>query len=168
MQDFHRKRYGKRCCRRLCPDANSLGYHALMKAMNTRLRLSPERVTSVVAGIWFLAMGTSILEFYQKRFSKRYDRSVCPFSLEILSSLAAHVICRVLLQGFLPFVLLACCYFQINRGLFLSLLNKVCSQGHYTTTDQPTQKRLAKLLMSVTAAFYICYLPFETFIFLIQ
>jgi len=137
-------------------------YHALMKPMQTELRLSVERVKYVIVFIWMVAILTSLPDFSQNKYSEQYGRCVCPFSLETASLLHVHVVCTVIFLGFVPFVVLAYCYFQIIHGLFLK--NTVCSRAPSGTADHQTKKRLAKLLISVTAAFYICYMPYGAFV----
>ena len=136
-------------------------YLALMKPMQSGLRLTLERVKFVIGIVWLVAILISLPDFSQNKYSERYGRCVCPFSLQIASSLKEHVICTVILLGFLPFLILAYCYFQIIRGLFLK--NTVCSRAPSGSSDHQTKKRLAKLLISVTAAFYVCYLPYGVF-----
>lgn len=137
-------------------------YHALMKPMQTGLRLTHERVKYVIAFVWIAAILISLPDFSQNKYSERYGRCVCPFSLQIASSLRVHVICTVIFLGCVPFVILAYCYIQIIRGLFFK--NTVCSRAPSGSSDHQTKKRLAKLLISVTAAFYVCYLPYGAFI----
>lgn len=137
-------------------------YHALMKPMQTQLRLTHERVKYVIALVWIAATLISLPDFSENKYSERYGRCVCPFSLQIASSLRVHVVCTVILLGCVPFVILAYCYIQIIRGLFFK--NTVCSRAPSGSSDHQTKKRLAKLLISVTAAFYVCYLPYGAFI----
>lgn len=137
-------------------------YHALMKPMQTQLRLSHERVKYVVCVIWVASILISLPDFIQNKYSEHYGRCVCPFSLEIASELRVHVVCTVIFLGFVPFLILAYCYFQIIRGLFFK--NTVCSRAPSGVGDRQTKKRLAKLLISVTVAFYVCYMPYGGFI----
>lgn len=137
-------------------------YKALMKPMNAGLRLSFERVKYVIVVIWIAAILITLPDFAQNRYSARYGRCVCPFSLETASLLRIHVVCTVIILGFVPFIILAYCYFQIIRGLFFK--NTVCSQAPSGQGDRQTKQRLAKLLIGVTAAFYVCYMPYGAFI----
>ena len=137
-------------------------YHALMKPMRTELRLSVERVKYVIVFIWIAAILISLPDFAENKYSEQYGRCVCPFSLETASLLRVHVVCTIVFLGFVPFVVLAYCYFQIIRGLFFK--KTVFSQAPSGSGDHYTKKRLAKLLISVTAAFYICYMPYGAFV----
>ena len=130
--------------------------------MKSELRLTLERVKYVIGIVWIAAILISLPDFSQNKYSERYGRCVCPFSLQIAFSLKEHVICTVILLGCLPFMILAYCYLQIIRGLFFK--NTVCSRAPSGSSDHQTKKRLAKLLISVTVAFYLCYLPYGVFI----
>ena len=113
-------------------------YHALMKPLRTELRLSVERVKYVIAFVWIAAILTTLPDFVENKYSEKYGRCVCPFSLENASLLRVHVVCTVVFLGIVPFVILAYCYFQIIRGLFFK--NTVCSQAPSGSGDHQTKK----------------------------
>lgn len=141
-------------------------YHALMKPMQTELRLTRERFKYAICCIWLAAILICLPDFAENHYSVHYGRCLCPFSLELASALRIHVVCTITFLGFVPFTILAYCYFQIIRGLFFK--NTVCSRAPSVREDQRTKRRLAKLLISVTAAFYVLYLPYGTFILYIS
>lgn len=140
-------------------------YHALIKPMRTELRLTFERVKYVIFFIWIGSVLISLPDFLANTYSQHYARCICPFSLETASLLRAHVICLATFVGFVPFIILAYCYCQIIRGLFFE--NTVCSEAPSGSGNDGTKKRLAKLLLSVTVAFYVCYIPYSAFILFI-
>jgi hypothetical protein len=53
------------------------------------------------------------------------------------------------------------CYFQITKGIYFekTIIGQVRGEE-----DIRSKKKLAKLLLSVTAAFYTCYLPYGIFL----
>ena len=136
-------------------------YHALVKPMRTRLRLSKENVGKLIAVLWLLALGISVPDYVANRYSVQYGRCICPFSLEMANDLSEHVLCTLFFLGCVPFFVLTFCYFQIIRGLFIK--NTICSQKN-TANDRRAKKRLAKLLLSVTLVFYVCYIPYAIFL----
>lgn len=135
-------------------------YHALMKPMQSELRLTLERVKYVIAIVWIVAILTSLPDFSQNKYSEQYGRCVCPFSLQIAYSLKEHVICTVILLGCLPFLILAYCYFQIIRGLFLK--NTVCSRAPSGSGDHQTKRSTTR------QTFDQCYRSFLRVLFAIR
>ncbi|EDO42801.1 predicted protein, partial [Nematostella vectensis] len=140
-------------------------YNALVNAMKG-VRISTERLPFVIGGIWGLAVAVSIPDFLNNYFSTQYKKCLCPFSLELASKLSIHIYCTITLLGILPFLILSFCYFQILKGVFIT--NTICAeQSVPSTADDAIRRKLAKLCLSVTCAFYICYLPYATFLLFI-
>ncbi|XP_028513117.1 QRFP-like peptide receptor [Exaiptasia diaphana] len=135
-------------------------YHALVKPMK-RLRIQAESVKYVITVIWAVAFLITIPDFIAVHYDVRYNRCICPFSLEAANELRVHVLCTVSFLGVLPFMVLGFCYLQIIRGIFFQKTIIGQAQGE---EDTKSKKKLAKLLISVTLAFYTCYLPYGTFI----
>ena len=136
-------------------------YHALLKPMRSGLRIRKGNVGKVIAALWVLAFGISTPDYIANHYSEHYRRCVCPFSLESMSDtrLRIHVVCTVGFLGGVPFMVLSFCYFQIIKGLFID--NTICG-AESSANDRRAKKRLAKLLISVTLVFYICYIPYAS------
>lgn len=135
-------------------------YRALLRPLYRRFVVTLENVRYVIAVIWAMSLVVNIPDFIKNKYSEQFLKCVCPFGLELVKQSTVHVACTVVFIGMVPFVILAYCYVQILRGMFFT--KEICSQ----TTNQhdlESKKRLARLLLSVTAAFYVCYIPYGTF-----
>lgn len=133
-------------------------YHALVKPLTAgKLKIQFENVRYVIAGIWTSALLINLPDFVENRYDAKYGRCICPYSLESITDFRAHVLCTVFFLGGLPFLVLGFCYFQITKGIFFekTIIGQAPGQE-----DTNSKRKLAKLLLSVTMAFYTCYLPY--------
>lgn len=135
-------------------------YRALLRPLNRHFVVSLENVHYVITGIWMMSLVVNIPDFIKNKYSDFYGKCVCPFSLEVVKDSTVHVACTVFFIGIVPFLILAYCYTQILRGIFFT--KEICSQT-MNQQDLDNKKRLARLLLSVTIAFYICYIPYGVY-----
>ncbi|XP_031561432.1 C-X-C chemokine receptor type 2-like [Actinia tenebrosa] len=136
-------------------------YHALVKPLTAgKLKIQFENVRYVIAGIWSIALLINLPDFVANRFDAKYGRCICPYSLESITDFRAHVLCTVFFLGGFPLLILGFCYFQIIKGIFFEKTIMGQAQGQ---EDDKSKRKLAKLLLSVTMAFYTCYLPYGIF-----
>lgn len=139
-------------------------YHALVKPMDIRRRLNREDIGKAIGFLWVMAFLTRIPDFVGNIYSNIYKKCICPFSLEFVKQNDIHVICTVVFLGVLPFLVISFCYVEIIKGIYFS--NTVMpEQPGFRENNAKSRKKLARLLVSITAAFYICYLPYGAFWF---
>ena len=136
-------------------------YHALIKPMKTKFLLKQKDVRKVIGIVWTLSLLINIPDFLANNYSKVYKKCVCPFSLETVKRNEVHVICTVIFLGLFPFLIISFCYLQIMKGIYYS--NTIMSKEAGVRDDMRSRKKLARLLLSVTVAFYLCYLPYGNF-----
>ncbi|EDO46345.1 predicted protein, partial [Nematostella vectensis] len=136
-------------------------YRALLKPMERKYSVSMENVKFVMAATWGISILVNIPDFLKNKYSDYYGKCICPFSLELVQPEFTHVLCTVLFLGVAPFLILSFCYIQIVSGLFLT--KKICSEVTGNSSEIEAKKRLARLLISVTLAFYVCYISYGTY-----
>ncbi|EDO46500.1 predicted protein [Nematostella vectensis] len=136
-------------------------YRALLKPMERKYSVSMENVKFVMTAIWGISILVNIPDFLKNKYSEHYGKCVCPFSLELVQPEFTHVLCTVLFLGVAPSLILSFCYIQIVSGLFLT--KKICSEVTGNLNEIEAKKRLARLLISVTFAFYVCYISYGVY-----
>ncbi|XP_032230004.2 somatostatin receptor type 4 [Nematostella vectensis] len=136
-------------------------YHALLKPMNTRLRLEKEHVWKVVLCVWLFALLLNIPLFEDTHFD--VNANMCTSALVFNSGqgMATYLGIYFSVSIIIPSIIITICYLSILKGLFIT--KSICSETVPTDTNRESKKKLAKLLASVTIAFYICVLPFAVF-----
>ena len=140
-------------------------YLALMKPLNTRIRLSEEKVGYAVGVIWFMAFLACIPDILTNTFpdtpSQKYQ-CTRPWSLQDQASNRAFIITTCVLFGILPSMLVSFCYVQIIRGLYFT--RTICSETAMPTQgERQEKKKLARLLVWLSILFAVCSLPFAGF-----
>ncbi|XP_031572748.1 QRFP-like peptide receptor [Actinia tenebrosa] len=134
-------------------------YNALVNTMK-QFKITKQTLPFVLKGVWVLAIIISIPDFFENRFNERYQKCLCPFSLELVSKQKIQIASTIICLGILPFFVLSFCYFQILHGLFVT--NTICA-GNTGVRDNIIKKKLAKLCMTVTIVFYVCFGPYAVF-----
>ncbi|EDO41438.1 predicted protein [Nematostella vectensis] len=131
-------------------------YNALVNALR-RWRLTPETCPYVLIAIWVLALAISIPDFLNNYFSEKYNKCLYLLSLELATELSFEIIATVTTVGFLPLIFILFCYFHILKGLYVT--NTICSEQS-AIDDNLAKKKIAKMCLSVTAVFFLCYIPY--------
>ena len=134
-------------------------YNALVNTMKP-FKITKQTLPFVLNVVWVLAVVISIPDYLENRFHHRYQKCLCPFSLELVSKLKIQVAGTIIFLGILPFFVLSFCYFQILRGLYIT--NTICA-GFTGVRDDITRKKLAKLCITVSCVFYVCFCPYAVF-----
>ena len=136
-------------------------YHALVKPMATRLRLTRENFHYAIIGTWCVSVALNIPIFVDYRYDREERRCKGVWHLYMSDWMAKYVIffCALILMSAL---VIGYCYFQIFKGLFIT--NTICPESTTTEEERKSKKKLAKLLVLVTVLFYICYFPFIIFV----
>ena len=137
-------------------------YHALVKPMATRLRLTQENFHYAIIGTWCVSVALNIPIFVDYRYDREERRCKGVWKLDMSNWMAKYIIFFSVIY-LISALVIGYSYFEIFRGLFIT--NTICPESTTTEEERKSKKKLAKLLVLVTVLFYICYLPF--FIFMI-
>jgi len=133
-------------------------YQALVTPMRTKYTLTKNSVRYAIASTWILSLAISIPDFVFTHVDPATGKCVSPLSPEASSVRATYVVIAIASYILLPFLVITFCYFQILRGMFLT--HTICAgpaNGH------SEKRKLAILIIAVTVAFYIFFLPFGIF-----
>lgn len=124
-------------------------YYALLKPMNTQLRLKKGDVWQYVAGFWLFAallnMPTILYAEYdetQEQCVYIWNKSTYAVVIVFFTALAACTI--------------TFCYCKIIKELYFS--KTICSEG--VEQDLESKRRIVKLLLIQVIGFFVCYIPF--------
>ena len=133
-------------------------YQALVRPMNMRYTLSKERVIYAIAATWVLSLAVDIPDFVFTHYEPESGNCISPWSINMADSRAIYVYTVLSILIFLPSVVITFCYIQILRGMFI---NRTIFSG--VSTENPEKKKLAVIIIAVTVAFYISFLPYFAF-----
>lgn len=138
-------------------------YLALIKPLH--IRHFEDKIRYVIGAIWltaFLSCIPDILTNTSSAISSPDYPCSRPWGLQEQAYNRPFIISTSVLFGFLPASLLTFCYFQIIRGLYFT--HTICSEVAMAQEEErKSKKKLARLLIWLTALFIVCSLPFSGF-----
>ena len=124
-------------------------YYALLKPMDTQMRLTKGDVKRVVAGLWLF----SILLNTPTIIYAEYDGQQCVY---VLDKKAYGLL--VILFTMLATCIITFCYFRIIKELYFS--KTVCREDVDPLNGLKSKRRIVKLLLIQVTGFFVCYIPF--------
>lgn len=133
-------------------------YQALVTPMRTKYTLNKYSVNYAIALIWLLSLAISIPDFVFTHVDPKNGECVSPLSTDVNSMKATYVALAISFYIFLPFLVITFCYVQILRGMFIT--KTICAGPANGNSEK---RKLAILIIAVTVAFYILFLPFGVF-----
>ena len=137
-------------------------YYAVVKPFKPALVPTNQRMYHVIGGIWIAAIIFSLPGFIFSEYDKHSGRCLDPWTLEKASRLKWLFILLAVSSSFFSGCLFFC-YFQILKGIYVD--HTVCSVETVGSrhSSMKEKRKLAMISMTVTVAYYLCYLPFLTF-----
>ena len=137
-------------------------YLALVKPFRN-LRLTKDSVGYVIALLWLIALLTCVPDIQANTFDIESNKYPCkrPWSLDEYYLHKSFIIFTCVCFGFLSFLIIFICYFEIVRGLYFT--QTICSETSASETERHEKKQLARLLIWLAIIFAVCSLPFASF-----
>ncbi|EDO46347.1 predicted protein [Nematostella vectensis] len=132
-------------------------YNALVKPMRLSRRLTRSNVHYVIAGIWLVSMVMALpMLVYLDKDPVTGQCSPGEKMQELYISLTVIVVFMTIA----PFLVIAFSYFQIIYGLYFN--NTICSTHApgLQREDILAKRKLVKLLITVTVAFFVAFVPY--------
>ncbi|EDO25710.1 predicted protein [Nematostella vectensis] len=133
----------------------------MVKPMSARLRLEKEQVWKVAVGVWIIAILTNIPIFRDIYFDAKSKHCFVAWHFTTGEGMATYVGCYMAILNCVSGILIAFCYVSILKGLYIT--NTICSEMVPTNDGRDSKKKLAKLVATVTASFYILLIPYAIF-----
>ena len=133
-------------------------YQALVTPLRSKYVLTKNTVIYAIAMTWIVSLAISIPDFVFTRIDPTYGHCVSPLSAEGNSLKEIYVAVAISLYILLPFFVITFCYFQILRGMFIT--HTICAGPANANFEK---RKLAILIIAVTVAFYMFFLPFGIF-----
>ena len=131
-------------------------YQALVTPMTTKYTLTNKSVSYAIAATWILSLAISIPDFIFTHVEN--GKCISPMTPDANNVKATYVAVAISLYILLPFLVITFCYVQILRGMFVT--HTICAGP---TNGNSEKRKLATLIVAVTVAFYVLFLPFGIF-----
>lgn len=131
-------------------------YFALLKPMNTQLRVKKGAVWKYVAGIWLFAILLNIPTILYAEFNEEEQQCV------YIWSKTTYAVVIILFASFVAGTI-TFCYCKIIKELYFS--KTICNEG--VERDLESKRKIVKLLLIQVIGFFVCYIPFVVVEFVI-
>lgn len=136
-------------------------YRALLKPMHHHLRLELDTVWYAIAAIWICATAFMIPLFVVTEYIP--EAKTCRVKWPSKTQEDLYSMCIMVFSIFTPITVTVICYLRIIKGLYFS--NTICAApaGQQQGTDLQEKRKIVKILLLVTSAFILCFLPYASF-----
>ena len=133
-------------------------YQALVTPMSTKYTLTKRSVSYAIAATWFLSFAISIPDFVFTHVEVESGKCISPLSPEANHVKTTYIALAISMYILIPLLVVTFCYFQILRGMFIT--HTICAGP---TSRNSEKRKLAILIIAVTVAFYLFFIPFAMF-----
>ena len=140
-------------------------YQALVTPLRTKYKLNKKSVIYAISITWIVSLLASIPDFVFTHVDRDSGKCVSPLGYAVDVSgrgKVTYAVIAISLYIFIPFLVITFCYFQILRGMFIT--HTICAAPANGNSEK---RKLAILIIAVTAVFYILFLPFAIFMLLV-
>jgi len=136
-------------------------YRALIKPLHHRLRLDLETVWYAIAAVWIAATAFMIPLFVVTKYIP--SANTCRVAWPSKSQEDLYSLSIMIFSIFIPLLVTLVCYIRIIKGLYFS--NTICAipAGAQQASDLQEKRKIVKILLVVTSAFVLCFLPYASF-----
>lgn len=131
-------------------------YNALLRPMNLSLRLTKGGVARAIVVMWVLGFMFVLPLFVKERYNETLQ--MCEILWEDKAAAIYWVTLAVLVV--VCFFTMAFCYLQIIRGFYFTKTICAANSTSFRREDDRSKRRIVNLLLTVTAVFMSCFLPF--------
>ena len=131
-------------------------YHALLKPMQIRRRLTKSSSLYAVAAVWGFSITIVVPIFNNSTYLADKDR--CSLEWNKNNLLITIIVFGVVVIVF-PFCEMCFCYFRIIYGMYCA--KNVCKgTGLASEEDERSRRKISCGLLTVTLMFAVCFIPF--------
>ena len=133
-------------------------YHALLKPLRRKLRLTEDNIKQAIALIWLLSFLVCLPDFFLREWREPFSTCVGPWTMHMNTESRVYFFINSLFSAYFPLVVMTYCYGSLIRGLYFT--NAICSEsvtnGESNTSEK---KKLVITFIWATAGFFVCFAP---------
>lgn len=136
-------------------------YRALMSPLHRRFRLDLDTVWYAIGTVWVAATAFMVPLFVVTKYIP--SANTCRVAWPSKTQEDLYSISIMFFSIFVPLLVTLVCYIRIIKGLYFS--NTICAipAGPQQASDLQEKRKIVKILLVVTSAFVLCFLPYASF-----
>ena len=140
-------------------------YHALLKPLQTRLRLTSNNIKHAIALIWISSVLVCLPAFGFLEWRESIATCVGPWTLHMNIESKVYFVINSVFSTYLPLTLMTCCYGSLIKGLYFT--DTICAEPVTSEESSSEKKKLVTTCILATAGMFVCFVPsvvFYTFV----
>lgn len=136
-------------------------YRALINPLHRKFRLDLDNVWYAVGAVWIAATAFMVPLFVVTEYVPA--AKTCRVKWPSKGQEDLYSMCIMVFSIFVPLTVTLVCYIRIIKGLYFS--NTICAipAGPQQASDLQEKRKIVKILLVVTGAFVMCFLPYASF-----
>ncbi|XP_020910264.1 prolactin-releasing peptide receptor [Exaiptasia diaphana] len=136
-------------------------YRALINPLQRKFRLDLETVPYAIAAIWIASAAFMVPLFVVTEYIP--EAKACRVKWSSKEQEDLYSLCIMVFSIFTPIMITVVCYIRIIKGLYFS--NTICAipTGLQQQSDVQEKRKIVKILLVVTGAFVMSFLPYASF-----
>ncbi|XP_001638421.2 prolactin-releasing peptide receptor isoform X2 [Nematostella vectensis] len=136
-------------------------YRVLLNPMHHKFRLDQENVWYAIAAIWISAIAFMVPLFVVTGYNELAKSCRVEWGNKKQEDL--YSLCIMVFSIFVPLMVTVVCYVRIIKGLYFNNTIAAGPAGYTQESDLREKRKIVKMLLIVTSAFVLCFLPYATF-----
>lgn len=136
-------------------------YRALINPLLRKFRLDLDTVPYAIAVIWIASAAFMVPLFVVTEYIP--VANTCRVNWSSKKQEDLYSLCIMVFSIFVPILITVICYIRIMKGLYFS--NTICAipAGLQQESDLQEKRKIVKILLVVTGAFVMAFLPYASF-----
>ena len=136
-------------------------YHALLKPLRIKLRLTEDNIKQAITLIWFSSFLVCMPEFFLREWKEPILKCVGPFTIHMNTESRVYFFINSVFSTYFPLAVMTYCYGSLIRGLYFTKV--ICSDSVANGGSNTEKKKLVTTFILATAGFFICFAPSVVF-----
>jgi len=132
-------------------------YHALLKPLRIKLRLTEDNVKQAITLIWLSSFLICLPQFFLREWRGSLLICVGPWTINMNTESRVYFFISSVFSACLPLAIMTYCYGFLIRALYFT--NTICSEPVANGESNTEKKKLITTFILATAGFFVCFAP---------
>ena len=132
-------------------------YHALIKPLRRKLRLTEDNVKQAIGLIWLSSFLVCLPEFFLREWRGSLLICVGPWTINMNTESRVYFFISSVFSACLPLAVMTYCYGSLIRALYFT--NTICPESVANGESNREKKKLVTTFILAAAGFFVCFAP---------
>lgn len=137
-------------------------YHALLKPLRIKLRLTEDNIKQAITLIWFSSVLIGLPAFFLREWREPgLLTCVGPWTINMNAKSRVYFFVSAVFSAYFPLAVMTYCYVSLIRGLYFT--DAICSKSVVNGESNKEKKKLVITFILATCGFFVCFAPTVVF-----